>query len=123
MGNDLGSSDGFLLVFPLWALFDRTDQASGLLRANSLAGEQGFPLFTNEDLARRFLEEWPGLRGYALVRIADPGGLPKLMDLLAGKGFTHVSIDPCRHGPRYCVVAHLAALAGAAASRGGRGGP
>jgi hypothetical protein len=104
-------------------LFDRSDPAWGLLRADSRAREQGFPLFTDEDPARRFLEELRGLRGYAPARIADPSSLAELTDLLARKGCTHVSSDPSRHGTRYCAVQHIATLARAAASRGGRGGP
>jgi hypothetical protein len=93
MGDELFDPDKFLVTFPLWFLNHPKVGLKGLVGLNGPHGEKAPPLFTDKDLAERFMASAPPLAHYVLEKIADPRALLVFLDSLKTGGFTHVTFD------------------------------
>ena len=115
--------DAFVIESPVWTIaIDAELRAHGMPGGVAVMASAGhglvFPLYTDEDLARRFLEE-SGAVGRSPYRI---DGLPHLVALLRAMelvGVNRVGIDcptaanPRGEAGRYPTVRQVLAAAGA----------
>jgi hypothetical protein len=93
--EDLHDPASFEFTFPLWTLIHPTLKTRGLIEM-PVPGGKAAPLFTDNDLADRYLREHPELGHYVLGSFASPAKLLPFLDLLEKRGFTHVLTDPSR---------------------------
>jgi hypothetical protein len=107
--EQLHDPNGFLLTFPLWAV------AHGNSTSEQIHKGQGFivfqqegktdfvPIFTDMDLADRFLEKH-GDRELVKVRLKDMETFRAFLQALTTAGVTLISFDPTERA-RVCSLA------------------
>jgi hypothetical protein len=111
--------DVFFATFPVWTVVD-AEQFRGtqnIVRSLPVIGsdELGkfFPVFTDDDLAKRFIEDWP-LPGKAPLQLITPRALWDVLTELKPLGCGHVGIDvslrPTIRGRFYPISEVLEAL-------------
>jgi len=96
--DELPELDTFVAEFPVWSVVDEAIfRRDGLIPAlpKLFTPEDGaiFALFTDDDLAKRFVERLP-LPGKVPVKLITPGALRVILTELQCMGCKNVGIDP-----------------------------
>jgi hypothetical protein len=102
--DDPFGPDGFVLTFPVWVVGRPDRTVAGLLQGRYVGGATATPLFTDEDLARTFLERSPA-PGHVVMPIFEASALLGLLGALVRQGLTHVVIDPSGARGKSCPIA------------------
>jgi ribosomal protein S18 acetylase RimI-like enzyme len=103
----LFNPDEFLLQLPVWALVHPVAKAGGPITIE-VAGKKATPLFSDEDLARRFQETTKSHTSqYVLGCIDTPTEFLGFLDWAEREGFTHVTIDGTTATARFYPINHL----------------
>ena len=104
--NDRRES-GNTLAFPLWILVNPNHGLGQLMRLQGMRGEIGTPLFSSQDLAKRFQETAPQLGHYLVEVIDDQAAFSSFLGELERQRISHVTIDPIGLGVQFVCVADL----------------
>jgi hypothetical protein len=101
VSDELHDPDVFRLYFPVYVLFGSDGKLIGYDLPD---GARVLPMFTDEDLARRFVEA-RNVGAVAIHRIGLRETLYGPLEIAAQQvGVTHVSIDPSETGTRRSFV-------------------
>ncbi len=108
------------LEFPMWTLAyaDALDEhglpGSLVILTDQTDGTQSVSLFSDEDLAERFVTEGAIPGNIALVRVESPASLHEWLPDLAKHGVTHVGLDtagrPNQRAWRVTIASFLSRL-------------
>jgi hypothetical protein len=99
--------DEFLISFPLWLPINPKPGVKAMVLVQGPDGEKAIPLFTDEDLVRRFLQSVPRIGHYALGMVEHPAALVELLEVLESEGFTDVTIDQAGSTAAFFPIAQL----------------
>jgi len=94
--DEIYRGDGFLFTFPLRIIVRKNAGVSGILKTNHPTdGKLGIGIFSDEDLAKTFVEKNPPVGDhYEIQAVASENELLGLMIELEKKGVFYVFIDP-----------------------------
>ncbi len=92
-------SGSFLYQLPVFLVGFEDGQSQGFVKCDGQAGETATVLFTDQDLAERFVESLPPLKPgqvYAIKIVPDICSFIGFLVVMQHKGYTHVVADPSK---------------------------
>ena len=108
MMDNLFDDETFSLTFPLWFPIHPDAIGAGVMRTKLENGNIGTPLFTDKDLAERFIASIPGMQiPYILGMAGEPKEILPILNFCAKKGITHVAFDQGLRTARFHLIDDL----------------
>jgi hypothetical protein len=102
--DNLAATPQFALHLPVWVIMHPTKKKKGYITMSGQPGQSVMPLFTEEQLAKRYRDGAPQLRDFLVGRAGDTGEITKVIDSMVDQGFTHAAIDPTtKRGIRFSL--------------------
>jgi hypothetical protein len=110
--DGLFDPNAFVITFPVYFLGKtrpggRRDAAVTVLRGRSRSGHALACVFTDDDLAGRFLAAHPRFRDFSPVPLRGRRALVEFLDAIQSEGCTHVGFDDLGRGAVSLAIADV----------------